>query len=110
ASLLAALEARLDLCLDLREMLDAALVDEPPQALHEGGIVRRGYNAELDELHIIAKGGKDWIAHFQADEVRRTGIASLKVGYNRVAGYYIEITHTHADKIPANYRRRSTLK
>jgi DNA mismatch repair protein MutS len=72
--------------------------------------VRRGYNVELDELHVIAKGGKDWIAHFQADEVRRTGIASLKVGYNRVAGYYIEITHTHADKIPANYRRRSTLK
>jgi DNA mismatch repair protein MutS len=110
AALLRGLEDRLDLCLDLRESLDAALVDDPPLALREGGIIRDGFNAELDELHLISKGGKDWLAKFQADEMRRTGIASLKVGFNRVAGYYIEITHTHADKIPSNYRRRSTLK
>src|SRR5262249_9397534 len=58
----------------------------------------------------IARGGKEWIARFQADEITRTGIASLKVGFNKVFGYYIEITHTHATKIPADYQRKQTLK
>src|SRR5207302_515586 len=76
----------------------------------EGGIIRPGYNAELDELHTIARSGKEWIARFQAQEITRTGIPSLKVGFNQVFGYYIEITHTHVSKIPADYQRKQTLK
>jgi DNA mismatch repair protein MutS len=110
ATLLRDLEARLELCPDLRESLETALVDDPPQSPKEGGLIREGYNAELDELHKIAKGGKDWIARFQAQEITRTGIGSLKVGFNKVFGYYIEITHTHATKVPADYMRKQTLK
>src|SRR5262249_47446234 len=83
AALLAELESRLELCPDLRELLDSALVDEPPLTPREGGVIRRGYNGELDELHEIARGGKEWIAQFQAREVTRTGIPSLKVGFNK---------------------------
>jgi DNA mismatch repair protein MutS len=110
APLLQELEAQLDLCPDLREVLDAALVDDPPVSPREGGVIRRGYNADLDELHAIAHSGKEWIANFQAAEIARTGIGSLKVGYNQVFGYYIEITHTHASKIPSDYQRKQTLK
>jgi DNA mismatch repair protein MutS len=104
------LETRLELCPDLRETLDAALVDDPPATAREGGVIRRGYNARLDEYHAIAKSGKDWIAQFQAREITRTGIGSLKVGFNQVFGYYIEITHTHVNKIPSDYQRKQTLK
>src|SRR5262249_24513270 len=86
------------------------LVDDPPLSPKEGGIIRRGCNAELDELHAIARGGKEWIARLQAQEITRTGIGSLKVGFNKVFGYYIEGTHTHVSKIPADYTRRQTLK
>jgi DNA mismatch repair protein MutS len=110
AELLRDLEARLELCPDLREALDAALVDEPPLSPREGGLIRPGYSSELDELHHIARSGKEWIARFQAGEIARTGIPSLKVGFNQVFGYYIEITHTHASKIPADYTRKQTLK
>jgi DNA mismatch repair protein MutS len=110
APLLCDLESRLELCQDLREALDAALVDDPPLSPREGGVIRRGYNADLDQLHETASSGKEWIARFQADEIRRTGIPSLKVGYNQVFGYYIEITNTHASRIPADYQRKQTLK
>ncbi|HLN28074.1 MAG TPA: DNA mismatch repair protein MutS [Gemmataceae bacterium] len=110
APLLQELEARMELCPDLREALDAALVEEPPISPREGGVIRRGYDPDLDELHAIAKGGKEWIARFQADEITRTAIPSLKVGFNKVFGYYIEITHAHASKIPADYLRKQTLK
>ncbi len=76
----------------------------------EGGLIRAGYDAELDELHAITRDGKEWIARFQAEEITRTGIPSLKVGYNQVFGYYIEITHTHAGKVPSDYQRKQTLK
>src|SRR5262245_4721217 len=110
AQLLCELESQLELCPDLRAALDAALVDEPPLSAKEGGIIRPGYAPDLDELHQIARGGKEWIARFQANEIERTGINSLKVGFNRVFGYYIEITHTHAAKIPSDYQRKQTLK
>jgi len=108
--LLAELEQRLELCPDLREALDAALVDDPPQSAKEGGVIRDGYRPELDELRTIARDGKSWIARFQADEIARTGISSLKVGYNQVFGYYIEITHANSGKVPAEYIRKQTLK
>jgi DNA mismatch repair protein MutS len=110
AKVLAELETRLELFHDLREALDKALVEEPPLSPKEGGLIKDGYSAELDELREISRSGKDWIARYQAEEIRRTGINSLKVGYNQVHGYYIEVTHTHASKIPADYHRRQTLK
>ncbi|MBL8796656.1 MAG: DNA mismatch repair protein MutS [Planctomycetia bacterium] len=110
AALLNELENRLDLCADVRQAIESALVDEPPLNAKEGGVIRRGYHAQLDELHQIARGGKEWIARFQAEEIKRTGINSLKVGFNQVFGYYIEITHTHRDRIPDNYQRKQTLK
>jgi DNA mismatch repair protein MutS len=110
AALLRELESRLELCTDLRQALDAALVDDPPLTAREGGLIRPGFNQELDELHAVTRDGKAWIARFQAQEIARTGIASLKVGFNQVFGYYIEVTHTHAAKIPSDYQRKQTLK
>lgn len=110
APLLRDLESRLELCPDLREALDQALVDDLPISPKEGALIRKGYDKDLDELREIARGGKEWIANFQAREITRTGIPSLKVAYNRVQGYYIEITHTHAGKVPKDYQRRWTLK
>jgi DNA mismatch repair protein MutS len=110
ATLLQHLEGRLELCPALRKLLDDALVDLPPLSPRDGGIIRPGYHAGLDELRAASKGGKEWMAQFQARECERTGISSLKVGFNKVFGYYIEITHAHAAKIPSDYQRRQTLK
>jgi DNA mismatch repair protein MutS len=110
AALLRELESNLELCPDLRETLDAALVDDPPLTPREGAMIRPGYDAALDELHAITRDGKQWMANFQAQEIVRTNIPSLKVGYNQVFGYYIEITHTHAGKVPSDYQRKQTLK
>ncbi len=110
APLLRTLETRLELCPDLRQAIDSALVDAPPLSPKEGGLIRPGYHAGLDELRDISRGGKEWIARFQAREIERTGIPNLKVAFNRVFGYYIEITHSHAAKVPADYSRRQTVK
>ena len=110
AAVLAELEGKLELCPDLREALDSALVDDPPYNAKEGGVIREGYHAELDELRQLASEGKSWIARYQAQEATRTAISSLKVGFNQVFGYYIEITNTHAGKVPADYIRKQTLK
>ncbi len=93
----------------LAERLSAALVDEPPPTSNEGGLVRAGYDAHRDHLHELAHSGKRWIADLEAGERARTGIPSLKVGYNRVFGYYLEVTRAHTDKVPADYERRQTL-
>jgi DNA mismatch repair protein MutS len=110
SALLCDLEARLELCPDLREALDSALVDEPPLTPKEGGIIKPGASAELDELRHVAHDSKDWMARFQAAQITDTGIASLKVGFNRVFGYYIEVTNAQAAKVPATYTRKQTLK
>jgi DNA mismatch repair protein MutS len=110
AALLCDLESRLELCPDLREDLEAALADDPPPSPREGGVIRRGYDPALDELHTTTSGGKEWITQFQAQEITRTGIPSLKVGYNQVFGYYIEITNAHSSKVPTDYQRKQTLK
>jgi DNA mismatch repair protein MutS len=110
AAMLQELETQIDLCVELRSSLETALVDDPPLSAKEGGIIRPGYDLALDELRQVARGGKEWIARFQSQEITRTGIPSLKVGFNRVFGYYIEITHAHAGKIPSDYQRRQTLK
>jgi DNA mismatch repair protein MutS len=110
ASLLCELESQIDLCPELREALDTALVEDPPHSVKDGGVIRPGYHADLDRLRQIASEGKSWIARFQAQEITRTGINSLKVGYNQVFGYYIEVTHVHTSKVPADYQRKQTLK
>ncbi|HEV3144584.1 MAG TPA: DNA mismatch repair protein MutS, partial [Gemmataceae bacterium] len=110
AGLLRQLEGKLELCPDIREAIDSALVEQPPQGITDGGIIREGYHAELDQLRKLASEGKGWIARYQAQEIARTGINSLKVGFNQVHGYYIEVTHTHASKIPPDYQRKQTLK
>jgi len=110
SALLCDLESRLELCPDLREALETTLVEEPPLSPREGGVIRRGCDRELDELHEISSSGKDWIASFQASEITRTGIGSLKVGFNQVFGYYIEITNAHSSRIPSDYQRKQTLK
>ena len=101
SALLSRLEAELDLCPDIRSQLDAALEEECPLVSREGGFIRGGFNAELDALRELTTGGKQWIARYQAEEAERTGIPNLKVGFNKVFGYYLEITHAHRDKAPA---------
>ncbi len=86
-----------------------AIVENPPLSLTDGGIIKRGYNEELDKLREIAFSGKDWIARLQQQERERTGIPSLKVNYNKVFGYYIEITNPHLSKVPQHYIRKQTL-
>ena len=90
-------------------LLEKSLEPEPPATLADGGVIRSGYNAELDELRTLASSGKRWIAALQQKERERTGIPSLKVAFNNVFGYYIEITNTHREKIPADYTRKQTL-
>ncbi|MBL8827391.1 MAG: DNA mismatch repair protein MutS [Planctomycetaceae bacterium] len=103
-------EAELDLCPDLRARLDAALEEDCPLVSRDGGFIRPGYHANLDELRELMTGGKQWIAKYQADEIERSGIPSLKVGFNSVFGYYLEVTHTHRDKVPEHYIRKQTIK
>jgi DNA mismatch repair protein MutS len=108
--LLSQLETELDLLPDLRSKLDAALLDECPLAPRDGGFIKDGYKPELDALRELAAGGKEWIARYQAEEAKNSGIASLKVGYNKVFGYYLEVTNTHQAKVPDRYIRKQTLK
>jgi len=107
--LLKKLSLEIDPCEELAEKIETALVDEPPVSGKDGGIIKESVSTELDELRSIASGGKDFIARLEAKERERTGISSLKVRYNRVFGYYIEVTHTHAGKVPENYIRKQTL-
>jgi len=100
---------RCDLLTDLGEELTRALVDRPPAQLADGDAIRPGYDRELDDVKNARDGGKQYIASLQATERQRTGIATLKVGFNRVFGYYIEVTHAHRERIPADYERRQTL-
>lgn len=104
------LEGRLELLPELRGEIDAALVDEPPPVTTDGGVIRDGCHPQLDEWRDLARGGKEWIAKYQAEEVSRTGIPNLKVGFNRVFGYYLECTAAQADKVPSDYIRKQTLK
>ncbi len=112
-------ESEVDACIRFREQfpdqtkliryISEALVDDPPQKLQEGGIIEDGYNKELDELRQIASHGKEWIAQTQQQEREKLDIPSLKIGYNKVFGYYIEVTKTHTGKVPDDYIRKQTL-
>jgi DNA mismatch repair protein MutS len=89
--------------------VEIAITDEPPLNINDGGIIRTGYNVELDELRDISKNAKTWIANLQRDERERSNIPSLKVGFNKVFGYYIEISNAHKNKVPDDYIRKQTL-
>jgi len=92
------------------ERIGERIVDDPPATITEGGIIRDGYHQELDELRSISREGKGWIARMEAEERKRTGIPSLKVGYNQVFGYYIEVTRPNLHLVPEDYVRKQTLK
>jgi DNA mismatch repair protein MutS len=108
-ALLADLESQLTEMPDVVELISRAIVDDPPLALKEGGMIRDGFDTALDELRVAQRGGKDWIAKLQADEIARTGIPSLKVRFNSVFGYYIEVTKANLDKVPPHYIRKQTI-
>ncbi len=108
-SLLADIRGRMGCFDELVDLLRRALVDEPPVTIKEGGIIREGFNETLDELRLASRDGKAWLANLQEKERKRTGIDSLKIRFNNVFGYYIEVTKAHYDKVPADYQRKQTL-
>ncbi|MGE4491683.1 MAG: DNA mismatch repair protein MutS [Syntrophotalea sp.] len=100
---------RIDPLQDVADLIGRALVADPPFVLREGGLMRDGYHPELDELRDIRRNGKAWIARLEAEQRERTGISSLKVRFNKVFGYYIEVTRTHLGRVPEDYQRKQTL-
>ncbi len=95
---------------DLADLLRRALRDDPPLALREGGIIADGFHAELDRLHALGRDGQQWLAQYQKQQIEATGLASLKVGYNRVFGYYIEVSNAFKGQVPPTYVRKQTVK
>ncbi|MCD6012268.1 MAG: mutS [Flavipsychrobacter sp.] len=94
---------------ELREHILSNIVDDAPAMVNKGGVIRDGVSEELDHLRKISRSGKDYLLQIQQQESQRTGISSLKISYNNVFGYYLEVTHTHKDKVPADWIRKQTL-
>ena len=109
APLLSKLEQQIDALSDCADLIENTIVDEPPLTVREGGIIRKGANEEADRLRDIMEGGSGTIAAIEASEREKTGIRTLKVGFNRVFGYYIEVSKSFMDQVPANYVRKQTL-
>ncbi len=110
ADLLLNLAKKCDTMDELADLLDAAIKTDCPSHLREGGVIKDAFDEQLDSLRSISSDGKSWLKNFQKEQIRQTGISKLRVGYNRVFGYYIEITHHYADKVPQHYIRKQTLK
>ncbi|MCX0078402.1 DNA mismatch repair protein MutS, partial [Escherichia coli] len=110
APLLAELYAALTLPEDAHALLQSAVMAEPAAMVRDGGVIARGYDADLDELRDISENCGQFLVDLEARERERTGIANLRVEYNRVHGFYIEVTNGQAAKVPDDYRRRQTLK
>ncbi len=106
---LVAINQRLNSLEELVEKIERAIADDPPLAISDGGVIRDGYSPELDELRGLSTHAKDWITNLQKTERERTKISSLKVSYNKVFGYYIDISNANKDKVPENYIRKQTL-
>ncbi|NLJ40636.1 MAG: DNA mismatch repair protein MutS [Clostridiales bacterium] len=100
---------RLDLLTDVHNLIKRSINEDPPASLKDGSIIRKGYNSQLDELLTAAAMGKDWLADLEKQEKERTGIKNLKVGFNKVFGYYIEVTKSYYDLVPGDYTRKQTL-
>lgn len=107
--LLRALADEIDPLPELAALIERAVVDEPPATLKDGGAIRAGYNSELDELRKAATQGREWLAEYQTKEQQRTGIKTLKVRYNQVFGYYLEVSKGQAGNVPADYSRKQTM-
>jgi len=103
------LAEELDCLQDIRDLLTSAISDDPPAVLMDGGVIRTGWSAELDDLRSVRDGARDFIAALQTRERERTGISSVKVGFNKVFGYYLEVTKANLDKVPSDYVRKQTL-
>ncbi len=103
------LSSQLANCEIAKEKISTTLLDQPPATTVKGGFIRDGIHSELDELRNISSGGKEYLAQLQNKEALQTGISSLKIGYNNVYGYYLEVTHAHKDKVPADWIRKQTL-
>ena len=110
ADLLLQLASRSDSMDELADLLEAAIEPRCPAHLRDGGVIRTGFDEELDRLRSISKDGQSWLRNYQKDEAGRTGITNLKIGYNKVFGYYIEVSHSSADKVPPDYVRKQTIK
>jgi DNA mismatch repair protein MutS len=110
ASRLQKLENAIELCPEIHHAISTTLVEDPPPAVSDGGVIRPGFNSELDEFRDLMRGGRQWMAAYQAREIERTGINSLKIGFNKVFGYYLEVTAANIDKVPPDYIRKQTLK
>jgi DNA mismatch repair protein MutS len=110
AELLTTLAGGCDSIDELAELLERAIEPDPPAHLRDGGVIRDGFNPQLDKYRSISRDGQSWLLSYQQQEIGRTGIANLKVGFNKVFGYYIEINHTQSDKVPADYIRKQTVK
>ena len=100
---------QLDVCIDIRDRIEAQLHAEPPVAVNKGNVIAKGVDADLDKLREIAYGGKDYLLAIQKREAEATGIPSLKIAFNNVFGYYLEVTNAHKDKVPAEWVRKQTL-
>ncbi len=99
----------MDTLKDVHELIDESIIESPPISITEGGLIKKGFNKELDIIKSASKEGKDWLAELEIKERKNTGINNLKVGYNRVAGYFIEVTKANVDKVPDYFIRRQTL-
>ena len=106
---LSAVAERMDPCEPVLSLIASAVTDEPPATMNAIGVIREGYSRELDDILHSSQDARDWIANLESHERRRTGIASVKVSFNKVFGYYIEVTNAHADKVPDDYVRKQTL-
>jgi DNA mismatch repair protein MutS len=103
------LASLLDPCSEVKQLIEKQIVPEPPALIQKGGVIAKGISEELDELREIMHSGKDYLEELQKNETRKTGISSLKIGYNNVFGYYIEVRNTHKDKVPEDWIRKQTL-
>ncbi len=109
SALLRQLYESLDLLDDIHDMIDVSIVEDAPFSIREGGMIKDGFNEELDELHDIERGGKKFITDVETREKEKTGIPKLRIGYNRVFGYYIEVTNSYKELVPETYIRKQTL-
>ncbi len=110
ADLLARLAGQCDSMDELADLLEAAIEPNCPSHLRDGGVIRARFSEELDRLRSISRDGQNWLRQYQKEQIERTGINNLKIGYNRVFGYYIEVSHSAADKVPVDYVRKQTIK
>ncbi len=109
AEMLVNLYSELDELQDIYELLEKSIVEDPPMTVKEGGIIKIGYDEEIDKLKLATTEGKNWIINLEAEEKEKTGIKNLKVGFNKVFGYFIEVTKSNLDQVPERYIRKQTL-